>query len=779
MNKTPYRNPRISRYSPAKLAQLLLIVFVLSPAVFAQSPEVADLLHRAFQTREFSARSFGPSRWLHNGADYTTVEPSVAPLGARDIVRYETATGKRDVLISASELIPSGAKQPLAIENYDWSADLTQVLIYTNSRRVWRQNTRGDYWILDRQSKTLRKLGGNVPASTLMFAKFSPDGSQVAYVHDNNLYVENVRTGAITQLTRDGSETIINGTSDWVYEEELDIRDAFRWSPDGKRIAYWQFNTSTVKNFALIYNTGAPYQVVTQIPYPEFGVYPVVKQIPYPEPGTPNSSVRIGVVPAAGGDTRWMQVTGDPEKSYIARMEWADNPDSLVIQHLNRRQDTNDVILADAGTGAITTVHREHDAAWVDVVNDLRWLHGGKDFLWISEEDGWRHIYTISRDGKQVHLVTPGAFDVISVEGIDPTEQWLYYIASPQNATQRYLYRVALSGSSNNAERVTPANEPGTHAYDISPDFQFAIHRSSTIDTPSVTDLVRMKDHSVVRILEDNAQLLAKVKALAPQPTEFLRVDIGGGIVLDAWMIKPRNFDPAKKYPALVYVYGEPAAQTVLDSWGGERTLFHRFLAQDGYVILSVDNQGTPAPRGREWRKMVYGSVGVLSSKQQAAALEALERTYSFLDASRIAVWGWSGGGSNTLNLMFRSPDLYKVGMSVAPVADQRLYDSIYQERFMGLPAENAKGYESGSPINCAAGLRGHLLIVHSPDDDNVHFQGTELLINRLVELGKPFDFMEYPGRTHSLSEGPDTHYHLYSLLTRYLEEHLAPGAAQ
>ena len=300
----------------------------------------------------------------------------------------------------------------------------------------------------------------------------------------------------------------------------------------------------------------------------------------------------------------------------------------------------------------------------------------------------------------------------------------------PENATQRYLYCVALSGSSNNPERVTPANELGTHAYDISPDFQFAIHHSSTIDTPPATDLVRLKDHSVVRVLEDNASLVAKVKALSPQPTEFLRVDIGGGVVLDAWMIKPRNFDPAKKYPALVYVYGEPASQTVLDSWGGERTLFHRFLAQDGYVILSVDNQGTPAPRGREWRKMVYGSVGVLSSKQQAAALEALERTYLFLDASRIAVWGWSGGGSKTLNLMFRSPDLYKVGMRVAPVADQRLYDSIYQERFMGLPADNAKGYESGSPINFAAGLRGHLLIVHSPDDDNVHFQGTELLIN-------------------------------------------------
>jgi dipeptidyl-peptidase 4 len=743
--------------------------------VSAQSAQTAEYLRRAFKTGEFSGKFFGPARWLENGKAYTTVEPSHDYPHARDVVRYETATGKRELLIAASELIPPGQKEPLELQNYEWSLNRNEVLIYRNSQRVWRANTRGDYWLYDRESKKLRKLGEDFPPSSLMFAKFSPDGSRIAYVHENDIYVEDARSGAITQLTGDGSATVINGTSDWVYEEEFNIRDAYRWSPDGRSIAYWQFNTAGVRNFALIYDTGAPYKVATQIPYPEYGVYPVVKEIPYPEPGTPNSVARVGVVSAMGGETRWMKVPGDPTNNYIARMDWADDSSSLLLQHLNRLQNTNDVLLADASSGSVSTIHTDHDDAWTDVVDDLKWIHGGKDFLWVNDHDGWRHVYTISRDGNKMHLVTAGAFDVIEVMGIDPAEEWLYYIASPENATQHYLYRTRLDGSGT-PTRITPMKEPGSHTYDISPDFQHAFHIYSTFDTPPVTELVTLPDHGVARVLEDNAALRASVKELVQTPVEFLKVDIGGGVVLDALMIKPKNFDAKKKYPLLIHIYGEPAGQTVVDRWGFETTLFHRFLAQDGYIIASIDNRGTPAPKGRAWRKVVYGSVGVLSSKEQAAALQVLEHTYSFIDPARVGVWGWSGGGTNTLNLMFRSPDLYKVGMSVAPVADQRLYDSIYQERYMGLPQENTDGYKAASVINYADGLQGNLLIVHASGDDNVHFQGTELLVNRLVELGKPFDFMEYPGRTHSLAEGSGTHYHLYSLLARFLEDHLQPG---
>ena len=762
---------------PALGVILLIAICGLSSLLSeAQSSPITDLLRREFVARDFVVKSFGPARWLNGGNFYVTLEPSAKAEGARDLVRYDTATSQREVLVSASQLTPPGSDKPLVIDDYAQSGDMNRVLIFTNSKRVWRENTRGDYWVLERKSGLLRKLGGGGLPSTLMFAKFSPDGSKIAYVRFNNIYVEDVTTGDITQLTNDGSETTINGTSDWVYEDEFSIRDACRWSPDGQRIAYWQFDTSKVKTFALIYDTGEPYKVLTGIPYPEFGVYPMVRQIPYPQPGTPNSAVRIGTVPATGGETRWMQVPGDPSNNYIARMDWAGDSDTLVLQHLNRLQNTNDVLLADAKTGEVRSVYQDRDTAWVDVVDDLQWIHGGKDFLWVSEQDGWRHAYLISRDGKQTRLLTPGSFDVIEVVGVDPHEEWLYYMASPENATQRYLYRTNIAGKAT-VERLTPDNQLGWHSYQVSPDLRWAIHTYSNFGTPPVTDLVQLLDHKVQRVLENNVRLRSNVKALVSQPADFFHVDIGEDVTLDGWLIKPKDFDPGKKYPILVYVYGEPAVQTVVDRWDAWHGVFHRALAKEGYIIASFDNRGTPAPKGRAWRKVVYGSVGVLSSKEQVLALQALARMHPYVDMSRVAVWGRSGGGSNTLNLMFRHPEIYKVGMAVAPVPDQRLYDSIYQERFMGLPQDNADGYEAGSPINFAEGLQGKLLLVHGSGDDNVHYQGTELLVNRLIELGKPFDFMTYPGRTHAIVEGPGTAYHLYTLLVRFLEAHLPPGA--
>ena len=393
--------------------------------------------HRRISRSSTSARRAG---WTMARSTPPSNRPP-AVKDAQDIVRYETATGKREVLVSAAKLIPAGEKVPLAFENYAWSKDKSRLLLYTNSAQVWRLRTRGDYWVLDLQSGTLRKLGGDAPASSLMFAKFSPDGSKVAYVRGNNIYVEEISTGRITQLTHDGSQTIINGTSDWVYEEELDVRDAFRWSPDGRRIAYWQFDTSGVGIFKLLYNLGAPKEIVTGFPYPGLGPYPSVLNIPYPIPGTTNSAVRAGVVSVDGGETQWMQVPGDPRDNYIARLEWAGNSSELAIEHLNRLQNTNDVLLADASTGAVRQIFRDQDSAWVDVMDEIHWVHNGQDFLWLSERDGWRHAYLVSRDGKRVQLITPGAYDVIELGSVDEKAGWLYFTASPENATQRYLYR--------------------------------------------------------------------------------------------------------------------------------------------------------------------------------------------------------------------------------------------------------------------------------------------------------------------------------------------------
>ena len=433
------------------------------------------------------------------------------------------------------------------------------------------------------------------------------------------------------------------------------------------------------------------------------------------------------------------------------------------------------MLLADAHAGSVRTILEDEDAAWVDLVGSFPWAHDGRSLLWLSERDGWRHIYSVLKTGGPLQLLTQGALDVIDDISVDDQNNWCYYIASPTNATQRYLYRVPLDGHGS-SERITPADEPGSHTYDISPDGQWAFHTYSTADHPPVTDLIRLPSHRRMRVLESNDTLATKVKSLIPSPTQFFQVPIKGGVTLDGWMITPPHFDPAKKYPVLAFVYGEPAGVTVTDKWGGDTTLFHRAIADDGYIVLSFDNQGTPAPKGRAWRKIVFGSLGPLSSVQQSEAIRRFAEEHSFIDRSRMAIWGWSGGGSNTLNLMFRYPGLFAVGMAVAPMADQRHYDTIYQERYMGLPADNPKGYYNGSPINFAEGLQGKLLIVHGSGDDNCHFQVTELLVNRLIALGKSFDFMDFPNRTHALSEGPGSSFHLRNLLARYLEEHIPPG---
>ena len=769
----------MNRRALRRLTFVLILAF--SSVSFAQqaapAPQApADMITRIV-TGEFSAHFPPPPRWFDEGQSYITMEQAGA--NGRDLVKYDTATGKnRTVLITAAQLTPAGAKEPLQIEGLEWSRDQQRVLIFTNARRVWRPNSRGDYWFLDRTTGKLQKLGGNAPEASLMYAKFNTDASKAAYVEKNDIYVEDLSSGDITRITHDGSDLVLNGGSDWVNEEELGLHDCFRWSPDGKRIAFWQFDLHGVGDFALMYYLDQEREIVTQIPYPQTGPYPVIMQVPYPLAGTPNSAVRAGVVSADGkGAVKWIDIPGDARQNYIARMQWAD-ANTLLVQQLNRLQNTDNYLLADAGSGAVHQMWRDHDDAFITIgfggLAEAQPIHDGRQFLVVSEKDGWMHVWSIDREGHET-LITRGAMDTAGIEGVDEKGGWLYFIASPANATQRYLYRSPLDGSADPV-RATPGNFVGVNSYDISPDGKYAFHNFSSFDDPGLREIVSLPDHKLVRASSDSTAYKKKIAQFLTPPSEFFKVDAGDGVTVDGWMIKPPNFDPSKKYPVLVNIYGEPAGQTTLDHWGGNGTLFHRYIASLGYLVVSFDNSGTPAPRGRAWRKAIYGDVGVLSSKQQAQALRSLGKMRSYVDLDRVAVWGWSGGGTNTLNLIFRSPDLYKVGMSVAPVPDQRLYDSIYQERYMGLPQQNAEGYKRGSAINFAEGLKGHLLIVHGSGDDNVHYQGTELLVNRLIELGKPFDFMTYPGRSHGIYEGPGTTVHLYHLLARYLTEHLPAG---
>jgi dipeptidyl-peptidase-4 len=746
---------------------IILVLLALgfgAPGICAAQDKPADpilTIDRIFGAREFSPERFGPARWMRNGDSYTTLEPSVEAKGGRDLVLYEAATGERRILVSAVRLIPPGASEPLAIEGYDWSPDGRVLIIFTNSKRVWRQNTRGDFWTFDLASGRLRKLGADFETSTLMFAKLSPDGRLAAYVAQNNIYVEELATGFIRQLTFDGGEDTINGTSDWVNEEEFGIRDGFRWSPDSRAIAFWQFDTRGVGVFSMINNTD--------------GTYPRVIRFKYPKVGTTNSAVRVGVVSVSGAYPVWMKAPGDPRNTYIPRLEWAGNSGEVIFQHLNRLQNTNDVLIGDAATGEVRKIFTDKDEAWVEVMDDFIWLAGGKSLLWLSERDGWRHAYAVSRDGRGVRLLTPGDYDVVGIDGVDEKGGCFYVTASPEDATKRFIYRLRLDGKGK-PERVGPASQTGVYRWDISPSARWAFQTWSTLDTPPVTELVRLPGGETVRVLAADKDLRAKVEALKRSRAEFFKLDIGGGVLVDGWRILPPDFDAAKKYPLFIYVYGEPAGQTVQDGWGGNTYLWHLMLAQQGYIIASFDNHGTPAPRGRAWRKSIYRQIGILASADQAAAAKAAVVAWPFVDSDRVGIWGWSGGGSMTLNAMFRYPDLYKTGISVASVPNQLLYDTIYQERYMGLPSDDAEGYRNGSPITFAKQLKGNLLIVHGTGDDNVHYQGFELLVNELVANDRPFTMMAYPNRSHGIYEGKVTTVHLYNLFARFLRENLPSG---
>ena len=743
-----------------KISSFFILTCLLFSSLAAQSSDSTLLtLDRIYKNAEFRSERFGPARWLEDGSGYTTLEKSESLEKGRDIVKYDAETGERSILVSAEKLIPENDTLPLEIANYKWSSKGSILLIFTNTKRVWRTNTRGDYWVLNLKNRELQQLGKNFKPSTLMFAKISPDEKKAAYVQENNIYVEDISSHKITQITKDGSTTIINGTFDWVYEEEFDCRDGFRWSPDSKKIAYWQLDAEGVGKFYMINNTDSLYSKI--IP------------LQYPKAGTTNSACKVGVVNASGGSTTWLKVPGDPRENYIPRMEWADNSKEIILQYMNRLQNTNNLMIGEAKTGKIKTILTEQDSAWLDVVNDLKWMEKGIKFTWVSERDGWRHVYLVSRNGKKMKLITRGKYDVISIEKIDNKGGWLYFIASPDNPAQRYLYRTRLNGKGR-AQKLSPKKLPGTHKYQISQDGKWAIHSYSTFETPRSIDLISLPEHKSIRPLAANKKTIDRVKTLKVKPVEFFKIKIEENTELDGWMMKPYNFDESKKYPVLFFVYGEPAGQRVVDRFYWNH-LWHLMLTQQGYIVICVDNRGTPAPKGREWRKCVYEKVGTLTTSDQAKAALKI-REWSFVDSTRIAIWGWSGGGSMTLNALFRYPNIYKTGMSVAPVPDQRYYDTIYQERYLGLPTTNAEVYKQCSPINFAQNLEGNLLIVHGTGDDNVHYQGTEALINKLIEYNKHFTMMAYPNRSHGIYEGPNTTRHLFYLLTRYLNENMPAG---
>ena len=582
--------------------------------------------------------------------------------------------------------------------------------------------------------------------------RLSPDERHVIEIEDGNVWIRDLANETRKQLT----DTAVPNTVSMIYAV---------WSPDGTKVAVEESDASRVRLRS---------QLVPGDPS-----YPEVAESRFARVGGVIRSNRVGVVEIESGDIRWFDLSDSSDGFYIGQVEWAKNSDELLIEKLSRFRDERKFLLADVHSGELTCIFQESDPAWTvasyETNAGLEWIGDGEAFLVLSEKDGWRHAFVHSRDGTLLSKLTSGDYDIIERSHIDEVGNWFYFYASPDNATQKYLYRVPLDGSSK-PERITPADQPGTHNYDFSPNGRWALHTYSRFDTPPVTQLVEMPDHRVLRAIKDHASIRQRMTKTISTDTEFLQLPIEGGVTLDAWLMKPHDFDPTRKYPVLEYVYGEPHSQTVLDAWGTVHADYHRLIAELGYLVISIDNRGTPAPKGAAWRRAVFGSLGPLSTDEQAAALKSFAETRPYVDLDRVGIWGWSGGGSNTLNSMFRKPDLYHVGIAVAPKPKTHLYNAWFQEIYMNTPEVNPDGYAQAAPINFAEGLQGDLLIIHGTGETNTHIQITEGLVDRLIELGKPFDYMAYPNRDHGIYEGKGTTVHLRMHMLRYLIDHLKPG---
>ncbi|MDE1193497.1 MAG: S9 family peptidase [Arachidicoccus sp.] len=691
-------------------------------------------------------------KWTEDGNAYYTKDKGY-------IIKVSLPSQHVDTVF---ETIPNNEVTTTPIEDFSFSSDQKKILIYTNSQKVWRYKTRGNYFIYDIPTKNIYWLGKGLAKESLMFAKLSPDGTKVAYSSKHNMYVEDLTSHKITQLTTDGQDRIINGTFDWVYEEEFGARDGFRWSPDSKKIAFWNVDARSIRNFLMIDNTDS--------------IYSFIKPVEYPVVGQEPSAVKIGVAEVASKKITWMNIPGNSREHYLPRMEWADK-DNIVAQQLDRKQQVSVLYSANVNTGVAKAFYKEQSDTWVDIKSRWHgdnpigwdWIENGKAFLWVSEKDGWRHIYHVDKNGNE-SLVTKGDYDIIDMLAVNEKEGYVYFLASPDNATQQYLYRTKIDGSGS-AEKLSSAEEQGTNDYDISPNGTFAEHTFSNANTMPYTDWLDLSTKEVIGV-KPHIQSVPD-----PYKVKFIHITTDDNVTMDASITYPLNFDSTKKYPVVFYVYTEPAAATVTDQWGsGRNFLYDGDIQKDGYIFMSIDSRGTPAPKGAAWRHSIYKKVGILNIHDQYEAAKKVAQ-WNYVDTSRVAVWGWSGGGSTTLNLLFQHGDVYKTGIAVAPVAYQPTYDNVYEERYMGLLTDADNTYEKASPLSYAQNLKGNLLLMQGSGDDNVHYQNSEMVINKLIEYNKLFNFMEFPNRTHAISEGKGTREFLSNIYTHYLKEHCPPGA--
>lgn len=668
--------------------------------------------------------------------------------GEQFVVKYSYETGNAvDTLIHNGKIAKSNGLATFQFDGFQFNSSETQAIVTNATEQIYRHSSASKTYILDIATNKLI----SVADQKIMYPAFDPTGKWVAYVFENNLFVKDLKKNKSKAITKDGKRNaIINGAVDWVYEEEFSMSSGFKWNDDGSAIAYYRFDETNVPEFSMnMYE----------------GLYPTNYTFKYPKAGEPNSKVDVFVYSVKGGKSKKM-ITGSENDQYLPRIKWTKNNALLSIQRLNRLQNKWELLLADTKTGNTRVAFEETDKYYIDITDDLEFLPGGEMMLLTSERDGYRHIYLHKVEGPEIMQTTKGNWDVADILGYNEATKQVYYSGFEASSLEKHIYKIDLDGK--NKTDLTPS--PGMHSASFSADFSFYLHTVSTINTPSVASIFNGTGTNL-RVLEDNNALGLKMQDYKVSLAEFGQLPIENNIKLNYWMIKPKDFDPAKKYPLLIFVYGGPGSQQVLNAWGGSNYWWHQMLANEkGFIVVCVDNRGTGA-RGAEFKKMTYKQLGKYESDDQISAAMYFG-SQNYIDATRIGIWGWSYGGFMSSTCLTKGADVFKAAIAVAPVTNWRFYDNIYTERYMQLPKDNADGYDLNSPINMVDKLKGKYLLVHGTGDDNVHFQNSVEMVEKMVEQNKAFQSAYYPNKSHGISGG-NTRLHLFTLMTNFLLENL------
>ena len=721
-----------------KLKSILssLAIFFLAQCVFAQEKMIQ--LEDIWASRTFSPEWVWGINSMNDGVHYSSLN-----YGENNvyITQYSYETGD-----SISTIVDSKDLDGISFSDYSFSEDEKKVLLPTETESIYRYSTRSNYYVYDRETKIAEELS----EGKQRLAQFSPDASKVAFVKENNIFIKDIINNTELQVTFDGEiNKIINGATDWVYEEEFAFDNGMQWNASGNKIAYYRFDEEKVPEFSMDLFTD---------------LYPSQSQFKYPKAGETNSTIELFIYDLDSNKTIKANINTE-EEFYIPRIKWTLDENVLSVQRMNRHQNQLDFILVDAKDGSSQTIFTENDAAYIDVTDNLTFLNDGKYFIWTSEKSGYNHIYLYNLKGKQVRQITKGNYDVTDFYGIDESNNTVYFASSERSPMHRDVYAIQLNGKN----KKTLTNKIGTNSATFSTNYKYFINQYSNANTPYYFSLYDAKGNEV-RILKDNSNLKNSLAEYALSQKEFFNFKTTEGIDLNGWMMKPHNFDETKQYPVFMYLYGGPGSQQVTDSWGGSNFLWYQMLTQQGYIVACVDNRGTGA-RGSEFKKCTYQQLGKLETEDQIEANRYLANL-PYVDGSRIGIFGWSYGGYMSSLCLLKGADEFKMAIAVAPVTNWRYYDSIYTERYMRTPQENASGYDDNSPINHVEKLKGKYLLVHGSADDNVHYQNTMEMTNALVNANKQFDLFIYPNKNHGIYGGY-TRLHLFTKMTNFIKENL------